>query len=79
VAIAEKGLGAGLLMLLVVLLVTTIGGVLGGLVGLMMAVPTTVIGARAVRYVRAAFEVDGRSRPSRFTDRIVDRGDHVRT
>jgi predicted PurR-regulated permease PerM len=106
VAIAEEGLGAGLLMLLVVLvanllvenmvdphvtgrtlrihplvvlLVTTIGGVLGGLVGLMMAVPMTVIGVRAVRYVRAAFEVDGPSRPSRFRDRIVDRGEPVGT
>jgi predicted PurR-regulated permease PerM len=106
VAIAEEGLGAGLLMLLVVLvanlvvenmvdphvtgrtlrihplvvlLVTTIGGVLGGLVGLMMAVPMTVIGVRAVRYFRAAFEVDAHLRPSLFTDHIVDRGDNVGT
>jgi predicted PurR-regulated permease PerM len=106
VAIAEEGLGAGLLMLLVVLvanllvenmvdphvtgrtlrihplvvlLVTTIGGVLGGLVGLMMAVPMTVIGVRAVRYFRAAFEVDAHLRPSMFTDHNVDRGDHVGT
>jgi predicted PurR-regulated permease PerM len=43
---------------LVVLLVTTVGGILGGLVGLMMAVPVTVIAVRAVRYFRAAFEVD---------------------
>ena len=64
---------------LVVLLVTTVGGVLGGLVGLMMAVPMTVIGVRAVRYFRAAFEVDGRSLPSRFRDRIVDRGEPVGT
>jgi predicted PurR-regulated permease PerM len=85
VAIAENGLGAGVVMLvvvlvanllvenlvdphvtghtlrihpLVVLLVTTVGGILGGLVGLMMAVPVTVIAVRAVRYFRAAFEVD---------------------
>jgi putative heme transporter len=85
VAIAENGLGAGVVMLLVVLvanllvenmvdphvtghtlrihplvvlLVTTLGGILGGLVGLMMAVPITVIAVRAVRYFRAAFEVD---------------------
>jgi predicted PurR-regulated permease PerM len=43
---------------LAVLLVTTLGGVTGGLVGLMMAVPMTVIVIRAVRYFRAAFEVD---------------------
>jgi predicted PurR-regulated permease PerM len=43
---------------LVVLLVTTAGGVLGGLLGLMMAVPITLIAVRAVRYFRAAFEVD---------------------
>ena len=43
---------------LVVLLVTTMGGVLGGLVGLMMAVPITVIAVRAVGYFRAAFEID---------------------
>jgi putative heme transporter len=85
VAIAENGLAAGVLMLLVVLvanllvenmvdphvtghtlrihplvvlIVTTVGGVLGGLVGLMMAVPVTVIAVRAVRYFRAAFEID---------------------
>ena len=85
VAIAENGLGAGVVMLLVVLvanllvenmvdphvtghtlrihplvvlLVTTLGGILGGLVGLMMAVPITVIVVRAVRYFRAAFEID---------------------
>jgi predicted PurR-regulated permease PerM len=61
---------------LVVLLVTTIGGVLGGLVGLMMAVPMTVIGVRAVRYVRAAFEVDGRTVRSALTDRFGDRAEH---
>ena len=86
VAIAENGVPAGVLMLLVVLvanllienlvdphvtgrtlrihplvvlLVTTIGGVLGGLVGLMMAVPMTLIAVRAVKYFRAAFAVDG--------------------
>ena len=86
VAIAENGVPAGVLMLLVVLvanllienlvdphvtgrtlrihplvvlLVTTMGGVLGGLVGLMMAVPMTLIAVRAVKYFRAAFAVDG--------------------
>jgi predicted PurR-regulated permease PerM len=95
VAIAEEGIGAGVLMLLVVLvanllvenmvdphvtgrtlrihplvvlLVTTIGGVLGGLIGLMMAVPMTVIGVRAVRYVRAAFEGDAPLRPGTSTN-----------
>jgi predicted PurR-regulated permease PerM len=43
---------------LVVLLVTTLGGVLGGLVGLMMAVPITVIAARSIKYLRATVEVD---------------------
>jgi putative heme transporter len=43
---------------LVVLLVTTAGGVLGGLLGLMMAVPITLIAVRAVKYFRAAFESD---------------------
>jgi putative heme transporter len=43
---------------LVVLLVTTIGGILGGLVGLMMAVPITVIAARGVKYLRASVDVD---------------------
>ena len=86
VAIAENGVPAGVLMLLVVLvanllienlvdphvtgrtlrihplvvlLVTTMGGVLGGLVGLMMAVPMTLIAVRAAKYFRAAFAVDG--------------------
>lgn len=44
---------------LVVLLLTTAGGVLGGLLGLMMAVPITLIAVRAVTYFRAAFESDG--------------------
>jgi predicted PurR-regulated permease PerM len=43
---------------LVVLLLTTAGGVLGGLLGLMMAVPITLIAVRAVKYFRAAFESD---------------------
>ena len=43
---------------LVVLLVTTLGGILGGLVGLMMAVPITVIAARGIKYLRATVEVD---------------------
>jgi predicted PurR-regulated permease PerM len=43
---------------LVVLLVTTAGGVLGGLLGLMMAVPITLIAVRAVKYFRAAFDSD---------------------
>jgi len=43
---------------LFVLLVTTAGGVLGGLLGLMMAVPITLIAVRAVTYFRAAFELD---------------------
>ncbi len=105
VAIAEEGLGAGVLILvvvlvanllvenmvdphvtgrtlrihpLVVLLVTTVGGVLGGLIGLMLAVPMTVIGVRGVRYVRAAFEVDGRSLRSALADRFPNReSDHV--
>ena len=85
VAIAEDGLAAGIVMLLVVLvanlvvenmvdphvtgrtlrvhplvvlLVTTTGGVLGGLIGLMMAVPMTVIAVRLVRYLEAAFDDD---------------------
>jgi len=41
---------------LVVLLLTTAGGVLGGLLGLMMAVPITLIAVRAVKYFRAALE-----------------------
>jgi predicted PurR-regulated permease PerM len=41
-----------------VLLVTTIGGILGGLVGLMMAVPITVIAVRGIKYLRASVEVD---------------------
>ena len=91
VAIAENGVPAGVLMLLVVLvanllienlvdphvtgrtlrihplvvlLVTTMGGVLGGLVGLMMAVPMTLIAVRAVKYLRAAFAVDGDAVPA---------------
>ena len=40
------------------LLVTTVAGILGGLVGLMMAVPITVIAARAIKYLRATVEVD---------------------
>jgi predicted PurR-regulated permease PerM len=44
---------------LVVLLLTTTGGVLGGLLGLMMAVPITLIAIRAVGYVRSALEMDG--------------------
>jgi predicted PurR-regulated permease PerM len=106
VAIAERGLGAGVLMLvvvlvanllvenmvdphvtgrtlrihpLVVLLVTTAGGVLGGLIGLMMAVPMTVIGVRAVRYVRAAFEDDGHRAGTFAGGRVLDRGEHVGT
>jgi predicted PurR-regulated permease PerM len=43
---------------LLVLIITTIGGVLGGLVGLMMAVPITVIAVRLIGYFRAAFDVD---------------------
>jgi predicted PurR-regulated permease PerM len=43
---------------LAVLVVTTLGGVLGGLVGLMMAVPMTVIAVRLARYLHAAFDVD---------------------
>jgi predicted PurR-regulated permease PerM len=35
------------------------GGIVGGLVGLMMAVPMTVIAVRAVGYFRAAFAIDG--------------------
>ena len=55
---------------LVVLLVTTAGGILGGLVGLMMAVPMTVIAVRAVRYFRVALGPrrlvgDGRRRAGR--------------
>lgn len=106
VAIAEQGLGAGVVMLLVVLvanllvenmvdphvtgrtlrihplvvlLVTTVGGVLGGLIGLMMAVPMTVIGVRAVWYVRAAFEVDGQSVGSALADRFGGRVDDSAT
>jgi predicted PurR-regulated permease PerM len=100
VAIAEEGLGAGVVMLLVVLvanllvenmvdphvtgrtlrihplvvlLVTTVGGVLGGLIGLMMAVPMTVIAVRAVRYVREAFAADGQSVRSALTSRLAER------
>ena len=43
---------------LVVLLVTTIGGILGGLVGLILAVPMTVIGVRAVGALRDVVWVD---------------------
>jgi predicted PurR-regulated permease PerM len=60
-----------------VLLVTTVGGVLGGLIGLMLAVPMTVIGVRAVRYVRAALEDDVHSRTPTFADPFVDRSGHV--
>jgi predicted PurR-regulated permease PerM len=85
IAIAEDGLAAGIVMLLVVLvanlgvenmvdphvtgrtlrvhpmvvlLVTTAGGVLGGLIGLMLAVPVTVIAVRAVSYLETAFGDD---------------------
>ena len=88
VAVAENGLGAGVVMLLVVLvanllienmvdphvtgrtlrihplvvlLVTTAGGILGGLIGLMMAVPMTLIAVRAARSFRVALG-PGRSR-----------------
>lgn len=44
---------------LVVLLLTTAGGVLGGLLGLMMAVPITIIAIRAVGYFRAALATNG--------------------
>lgn len=107
VAIAEEGLGAGVLILvvvlvanllvenmvdphvtgrtlrihpLVVLLVTTVGGVLGGLIGLMLAVPMTVIGVRAVRYLRAAFGGDDRRRAAMLAGgRFLDGGEHVGT
>jgi putative heme transporter len=86
VAIAENGLGAGVVMLLVVLvanllienmvdphvtgrtlrihplvvlLVTTAGGILGGLIGLMMAVPMTLIAVRAARSFRVALGPGG--------------------
>jgi predicted PurR-regulated permease PerM len=105
VAIAEEGLGAGVLILvvvlvanllvenmidphvtgrtlrihpLIVLLVTTAGGVLGGLIGLMLAVPMTVIGVRAVRYVRAAFGGDDRRRAAMLAGRrFLDGGEHA--
>lgn len=91
VAIAENGIAAGVVMLLVVLvanllvenlvdphvtgrtlrihpvivlLVTTIGGIVGGLIGLMMAVPMTVIAVRAVGYFRAAFAIDDEAAPT---------------
>jgi predicted PurR-regulated permease PerM len=65
---------------LVVLLVTTVGGVLGGLIGLMLAVPMTVIGVRAVRYVRAAFEVDDHRRAAMLAGgRFLDGGEHAGT
>jgi predicted PurR-regulated permease PerM len=38
---------------LVVLVVTALGGLLGGIVGLILAVPTTVIAADAVSRLRA--------------------------
>lgn len=106
VAVAEEGIGAGVVMLLVVLvanllvenmvdphvtgrtlrihplvvlLVTTVGGVVGGLVGLMMAVPMTVIGVRAVRYFRAAFEVDGLSLRSALANQFPEPDDHSGT
>jgi putative heme transporter len=90
VAIAENGLGAGVVMLLVVLvanllvenmvdphvtgrtlrihplvvlLVTTAGGILGGLLGLMMAVPITLIAVRAVGYFRVALRPDDDAGP----------------
>jgi predicted PurR-regulated permease PerM len=43
---------------LVVLLVTTAGGIVGGLVGLIMAVPLTVIAVKAVGHVRNVVDVD---------------------
>lgn len=49
---------------LVVLLVTTIGGIVGGLAGLVMAVPLTVIAAKAVPRLRRIVVID--------TDRLRD-------
>jgi len=43
---------------LVVLLVTTIGGVVGGLVGLVMAVPLTVIASKAIPRLGRAIRID---------------------
>jgi len=43
---------------LVVLLVTTLGGILGGLVGLIVAVPLTVIAAKALARLRQIFDAD---------------------
>jgi predicted PurR-regulated permease PerM len=43
---------------LVVLLVTTAGGIVGGLVGLVMAVPITVITVKAIGHLREVVDVD---------------------
>ena len=51
---------------LVVLLVTTIGGIVGGLVGLVMAVPLTVIAAKALPRLGRVVRVD----PAQLRDTI---------
>ncbi len=43
---------------LVVLLVTTVGGIVGGLVGLVMAVPLTVIAAKAIPRLGRVVDID---------------------
>jgi predicted PurR-regulated permease PerM len=52
---------------LVVLLVTAIGGLLGGMVGLMLAVPVTVVAVRAVAELRSTellADLADRARPA---------------
>ena len=46
---------------LMVLLVTALGGIIGGLVGLVMAVPITVIASRAVDHARRVTNVDAQA------------------
>jgi putative heme transporter len=50
---------------LVVLVVTALGGLLGGIVGLILAVPATVIAANAI----------GRLRSKGFIDEVADRAE----
>lgn len=56
---------------LVVLLVTTLGGILGGLVGLVMAVPLTVIAAKAIPRLARIIDVGA----DHLRDQLADEAD----
>ena len=56
---------------LVVLLVTTLGGIVGGLVGLVMAVPLTVIAAKALPRLARIVDVGA----DHLREQIADEGD----